>query len=133
MTEEQSFRPRFGVLRRHDGETRTVVFYPHESLPNTFVAHYADTEEVAIVDAKAGDRIQVDNLAPGQVIFINYPDKPGPVRGRLQSDRNKDMAENEKDNKPSDPGAWWKILVVFGGLAGIIVLTIAGINWATGI
>src|SRR6187402_2528403 len=85
LSEQQAFRPRFGVLYRHDGDRRTVVFYPHESLPDTFVCHYADTEEVAIVDAKAGDRIQVDNLAPGQAIYINYPDQPGPVRGRLQS------------------------------------------------
>jgi hypothetical protein len=131
MTEEQTFRPRFGVLYRHNGETRTVVFYPHESLPDTFVAHYADTEEVAVVDAKAGDRIQVDNLAPGQAVYINYPDKPGPVRGRLESDRNKEMAENE--NKPKDPNGWWKALLTLAGIAAIVVFTIAGINWATGL
>lgn len=132
MSEEQTFRPRFGVLRRHNGETRTVVFYPHESIPNTFVCHYADTEEVAIVDAKAGDRIQVDNLAPGQNIYINYPDKPGPIRGRLQSDRNKEMADSN-ETKPKNPNGWWQGLVVLAGIALIVVLTIAGINWATGL
>lgn len=128
MSEEQPFRPRFGVLHRHDGERRTVVFYPHQDLPDTFVAHYADTEEVAVVDAKAGDRIHVDTLGPGQAIYINYPDKPGPVRGRLQSDRSKEMSDNE--NKPRDPQAWWKALLTLAGVAAIIVFTIAGINWA---
>ena len=106
MSEEQERRPRFGVLRRGNGESRTVVFYPHESLPNTFVCHYADNEEVAVVDAKNGDRIQVDNLAPGQAIFIEYPNQPGPVRGRLKSDKDKDMAENENnEDKAKDPNA----------------------------
>jgi hypothetical protein len=122
-------RPRFGVLRRHTGEQVTIVFYPHESLPNTFVAHDAKTEEVVIVDAKAGDRIHVDTLVPGQTIYINYPDKPGPVRGRLQSDREKEMTEN--NNKPRAP--WWQGLVVLAGIAAIVVLTIAGINWAVGL
>ena len=127
MTEELAFRPRFGVLRRANGETRTVVFYPHESLPDTFVCHYADNEEVAIVDAKAGDRIQVDNLAPGQSIYINYPDKPGPVRGRLQSDREKAMTDsNEEKTKTT----WWQGLIMLAGFSAIVVLTIAGINWA---
>ena len=128
MTEELAFRPRFGVLRRANGETRTVVFYPHESLPDTFVCHYADNEEVAIVDAKAGDRIQVDNLGPGQSIYINYPDKPGPVRGRLQSDRNAEMSTDIQ--KPKDPNGWWKGLVMLAGLAAIVILTIKGISWA---
>jgi hypothetical protein len=43
------------------------------------------------------------------------------------------MAENEKETKPSDPNGWWKVLVVFAGLAAIVVFTIAGINWATGL
>jgi hypothetical protein len=66
MTEEQPSRPRFGVLYRHNGERRTVVFYPHSEKPDTFVCHYA----------------------------------------------------------------WAKGLAVLAGLAAIIVLTIAGINWA---
>jgi len=128
MTEEQMFRPRFGVLYRYDGERRTVVFYPHESLPDTYVCHYADTEEVAIVDAKAGDRIQVDNLGPGQAIYINYPDTPGPVRGRLESDRNAEMTDSNKDEKTKT--TWWQGLVMLAGIAAIVVFTIAGINWA---
>ncbi len=131
MTEEQAKRPRFGVLRRGNGEERTVVFYPHESRPDTFVCHYADTEEVAVVDKAAGDRIHFDTLAPGQSIWIQYPDTPGPVRGRLQSDREKEMAE--KEDKPRDPNAVWKGLGALAGLAAIVVLTIAGINWATGL
>ena len=135
MTEEQPFRPRFGVLYRHDGERRTVVFYPHQDKPDTFVCHYADTEEVAVVDAKAGDRIQVDNLGPGQAIYINYPDTPGPVRGRLQSDRDKEMTENENKPENTDKSklTWWQGLVVLAGMAAIVVFTIAGINWAIGL
>ena len=131
MTEQQASRPRFGVLYRHNGETRTVVFYPHSDKPDTYVAHYADTEEVAVVDAKAGDRIAVDNLPPGQAIYINYPDKPGPVRGRLQSDRNAEMSTEIQ--KPKDPNGWWKALLTLAGIAAIVVFTIAGINWATGL
>jgi hypothetical protein len=127
MTEEQPSRPRFGVLYRHNGERRTVVFYPHSEKPDTFVCHYADTEEVATVDAKAGDRIHFDTLGPGQSIYINYPDTPGPVRGRLKSDRS---AEMNNETKPRDPWGWAKGLAVLAGLAAIIVLTIAGINWA---
>ena len=134
MSEELEFRPRFGVLRRHDGTMRTVVFYPHETLPNTFVCHYADNEQVAVVDAKAGDRIQVDNLAPGQAIFIEYPNQPGPVRGRLKSDKDKDdMAENENtEDKVKDPNAVWKGLVGLAGFVLIVVLGIKGVVWALG-
>lgn len=128
MTEPMQNRPRFGVLRRGNGEQRTVVFYPHEKLPAVFVAHYADTEEVAVVDKTVGDRIQVDNLAPGQSIFIEYPNTAGPVRGRLQSDREKEMTENE--SKPKSNKGWWQGLVVLAGIGVIIVLTVAGINWA---
>ena len=129
MSQNQESRPRFGVLYRHNGERRTVVFYPHEDKPETFVCHYADTEEVAVVDAKAGDRIQVDNLGPGQAIYINYPNTPGPVRGRLESDRSKDM----EIQKQRDPNGWWKGLATLAGIALIVVLTIAGVNWATGL
>lgn len=49
--------------------------------------------------------------------YIDYPVVNGPVAG----------------DKPKDPNGWWKGLVMIAGLAAIVVLTIAGINWAIGL
>lgn len=131
MSEEpQSVRPRYGALHRANGETRTVYFLPHESMPDTFVAHYADDEEVAVVDAKGGDRIYVDVIGPGQSIYIQYPSSAEPVRGRLKKDKENDM--NENNNKPRNPNGWWQGLVVLASLVVIIVLGIKGVVWALG-
>lgn len=67
-------RPRFGQLRRRDGTSVPLVFYPTDD-PLVFVGRFADSEEP--VRLGPGDGATVDVIGPGQAVVFETPGDPG--------------------------------------------------------
>lgn len=144
-------RPRYGVVLRKDGTQEMLVFHPYDDR-GTYIALSAkdDTLELVLGD---GDLVNVDVVPPSQSILFRRGDggwvtteggRPtGPDRDPkwVMEDEDVDAGdvaptfeELEKErlmeNKEKTPGGWWKGLVTLAVVAAIIVLTVAGLNWA---
>jgi hypothetical protein len=126
MSGEQQPRPRFGQVRRADGTTQALVFYPTDR-ENEFIALSAsDERELVLGD---GDTVNFDTLDSGQSVIFRRGDAQWTKgeTGRVAGPKKKETVMEEQ-NKSSN--GWWKGLVALAGIALIVVLTVAGINWA---
>lgn len=120
----EEFRPRFGHVLRSNGRTQPVYYHPDPEEADAFVA--LDPADDSEIELYPGDTLHFDRLAPHQSIYVVKTD------GEKQRGRTKNGWRGAKmeEQKQKDPNGWWKGLVVLAGICAIVVLTIAGVNWA---
>lgn len=118
MSEQEEDRPRFGHIRHRDGTTTPVYYIPDEDEADSFIPIVAATEKP--VELEWGEALKVDKIGPHQSITVAMAGVKPPLN-------TEEISMN--DNKPAEKS----LLKGLAGLAGvclIVVLTIAGVNWA---
>lgn len=124
-------RPRYGTHWKPGDEVRAIYFIEAENYPDGFVAMDPLTGDALIL--RDDERIQMTNLQAGQTLFVNRPGQENPIASKTAQgwdDEKENDMKHDSGKKVSALASAGILLFVLAGLAGIVVGTIAGINWA---
>jgi len=123
--------PRYGTHWKPGEGARAIYFVKAGNYPDGFVAMDPLTGEALVVEDD--ERIQMTNLQAGQTLFVNRRGQEDPIATKTAQgwdDEKENNMKHDSGKKVSPLASAGIILFVLSGLAGIVVGTIAGINWA---